>query len=129
MNMFRFRLAILIFLVFLSLSLLGAPTVFAKAEVFCPGTTDINTALGCIPVEMSKFIAWVLPYLFGIAGTLAFLLMIYGFILIGTSQGDPKALQGAKETVTSAIMGLLVSLFAIFLLRLITLDILKIPGI
>ena len=94
---------------------------------FLPRETSINTALGCIPVEMDKFMAWILPYLFGIAGTIAFLLMVYGFILMATSSGDPKALQGAKETVTSAIMGLLVSLFAIFLLRLITLDILKIP--
>jgi len=127
MDMFKLSFGLLLFSFFLALS--AAPAVLAKTEVFCAGETSINTALGCIPVEMDKFIAWILPYLFGIAGTLAFLLMVYGFILIGTSQGDPKALQGAKETVTSAIMGLLVSLFAIFLLRLITLDILKIPGI
>jgi hypothetical protein len=125
--MFRLRSALLIF--FLSLPLFFPGKIIAATEVFCPGETSINTALGCIPVEMDKFMAWILPYLFGIAGTIAFLLMIYGFILIGTSQGDPKALQGAKETVTSAIMGLLVSLFAIFILRLITLNILVIPGI
>jgi len=127
MDMFKLSFGLLLFSFFLTL--LAPPAVFAKTEVFCAGETSINTALGCIPVEMDKFIAWILPYLFGIAGTLAFLLMVYGFILIGTSRGDPKALQGAKETVTSAIMGLFVSLFAIFLLRLITLDILKIPGI
>ncbi len=127
MDMFKLRFAM--FLFFLSLPLFSPGKIIAATQVFCPGETSINTALGCIPVEMDKFMAWILPYLFGIAGTIAFLLMVYGFILMATSSGDPKALQGAKETVTSAIMGLLVSLFAIFLLRLITLDILKIPGI
>jgi hypothetical protein len=55
--------------------------------------------------------------------------MVYGFFLMSTSQGDPKVIQGAKETITSAISGLLVSIFAVFLLRLIALDILKIPGL
>jgi len=93
------------------------------------GSVGVNTALGCVPVEMDKFIAWLLPSLFGIGGGIAFLLMIYGFILMASSNGDPKAVQGAKETVTSAIIGLLICIFAIFLLRLITIDILKIPGI
>jgi len=93
------------------------------------GSIGVNTALGCVPVEMDKFITWLLPPLFGIGGGIAFLLMIYGFILMATSNGDPKAVQGAQETVTSAIIGLLVCIFAIFLLRLITIDILKIPGI
>jgi hypothetical protein len=100
-------------------------------DVLCVvnGSQGINTALGCVPVEMDKFIAWLLPYLFGISGSIAFLLMVYGFFLMSTSQGDPKVIQGAKETITSAISGLLVSIFAVFLLRLIALDILKIPGL
>lgn len=88
----------------------------------------IDTALGCIPVKMDKFIVWLLPILFSISGGIAFLLMVYGFILITTSKGDPKAVQAARETITSAITGLLISIFAIFILRLIAVDILKIPG-
>jgi len=95
----------------------------------CADLVSVNTAFGCIPVQMDKFIAWLLPYLFGIGGGIAFLLMIYGFIMMTTSNGDPKAVQGAKETITSAVIGLLICIFAIFLLRLITVDILKIPGI
>lgn len=93
------------------------------------GDVGVNTALGCVPVVMDKFVAWLLPYLFGIGGGIAFLLMIYGFILMTTSNGDPKAVQGARETITSAVIGLLICIFAIFLLRLITVDILHIPGI
>jgi len=99
----------------------------------CSGSTAtnpmINTALGCVPVTVSGFMTWLLPFVFGIAGGISFLLMVYGFILMSTSGGDPKAVQGAQETVTSAITGLLVSIFAIFILRLITVNILHIPGI
>lgn len=93
------------------------------------GGPGVSTALGCVPVEIDKFLAWFFPYLFGIAGGISFLLMVYGFILMTTSSGDPKAIQGASETVTSAITGLLLCLFALFILRLVAVDILKIPGI
>ncbi|MDD2483215.1 MAG: hypothetical protein PHE71_03005 [Candidatus Shapirobacteria bacterium] len=91
--------------------------------------SEINTTLGCIPIGIKSFVPWLLQYLFGIAGGIAFLLMAYGFILIATSGGDEKKMAGAKETITSAIIGLLVCIFAIFILRLITVNILRIPGI
>ena len=97
----------------------------------CPtdsGSMGISTALGCIPVEIKSFIPWLLQYLFGIAGGIAFLLMAYGFILIATSGGDEKKVAGAKETITSAVIGLVVCIFAIFILRLLIVNILKIPG-
>lgn len=93
------------------------------------GNVGVDTALGCVPVEIKYFVPWLLKYLFGIAGGIAFLLMVYGFILMTASKGDPKALQGAKETITSAIAGLIISILAIFILRLVTIDILHIPGI
>ena len=98
-------------------------------NVFAVEPECINTALGCIPPDIDKFAPWFLEIIFGIAGGIAFLLMVYGFILMATSSGDEKKVQGAKETVTSAITGLLVSIFALFLFRLIAVDILKIPGI
>jgi len=106
-------------------------SALAVSGAFCAqgASPTINTALGCVPVEMGAFVAWLLPPLFGIAGGISFLLMVYGFILMTTSAGDPKAVQGAWETVTSAISGLLISIFALFLLRLIAVGILKIPGI
>jgi len=89
----------------------------------------VSTALGCVPVQTSDFVTWLLPPLFGIAGGISFLLMVYGFIQITLSSGDPKAIQGAQETITSAITGLLLCIFALFILRLIAVDILQIPGI
>jgi len=94
----------------------------------CDGN-GISTAFGCIPYDPSGFAAKFIQILFGIGGGIAFLLMVYGFILVATSSGDEKKLQGAKETITSAITGLLISIFALFLFRLIAINILKIPGI
>ena len=99
------------------------------ADVLCNGDQGVNTALGCIPIGSSNFTTWILGWLFGIAGGIAFLLMVYGFILVATSGGDEKKVAGAKETITSAIVGLLVCVFAVFILRLVAVNILHIPGI
>jgi len=110
--------------------MLGARPAMA-VDNFCTmgNSPTVNTALGCIPVRVDEFMVWLLPFVFGIAGGISFLLMVYGFIMMTTSSGDPKAVQGAIETIQSAIVGLLVSIFAVFILRLVTVGILKIPGI
>ena len=111
------------------------PMPVLALDTFCTGheatTSDpeVNTALGCVPVKVGPFTAWLLTYVFGIAGGIAFLLMVYGFILVATTGGDPKKLQGAQETISSAVTGLVVCIFAVFLLRLIAVNILRIPGI
>jgi len=95
----------------------------------CSSTSEISTALGCIPVNPAQLSLWFLEKLLPVIGGIAFFLMIYGFILISTSEGDPKKIQAAKETVTSAITGLLFAVLGIFLMRLISVDILHIPGL
>jgi hypothetical protein len=126
---------ILVVLVLIT-SQIGMVRVMAADGTFCDNeghgsdtvSPQVNTALGCIPITAGAFMTWFLPYLFGIAGGISFLLMVYGFILITTSNGDPKAVQGARETITSAITGLLVSIFALFLLKLIAVNILQLPS-
>jgi len=115
--------------IFLLLSLFFPQSVLAATSPFCANSTDIDTALGCIPVEIGPFVSWLSTWIFGVSGMVAFLMMVYGFFLMATSSGDPKAVQGAKETVTSAITGLIVSIFGVFILRLVALNILQIPGL
>jgi len=118
------------------LFLTSSRTILAKTDEFCvkegfgSETADpkINTALGCVPVKIDSFVKWLLPSLFGVAGGIAFLLMVYGFISLATSGGQPEKVKGAQETITSAITGLVVAVFSLFILRLIAVDILKIPG-
>lgn len=111
---------------------LGIPFWFlsvSQVMAFDTCNGGIKTGVGCVPIEVDKFIAWLLGWLFGVAGGIAFVLMVFGFIMLGTSQGDEKKAAGAKETITSAITGLLVSIFAVFILKLIAVDILQIPGL
>ncbi len=139
MGKLRINLVVLLVGLVVFLSAVRNPVLALGAKTFCNDSGDavenpdidnvrIYTALGCVPAEMDKFVQWLLPILFGISGGIAFLLMVYGFIMMGTSGGDPKKVAGAQETVSSAITGLLLSIFALFILRLIAVDILQIPG-
>ena len=140
-KVFRGKVFLILIVSFLFLGMM-AGEVEARSgsrEIFCDGANNpsgepdlsnprIYTALGCVPAKMGPFVTWLLPYVFGIAGGMAFLLMVGGFIQIAAAKGDPKAIQGGKETIGSAVTGLLVCIFAIFILRLIAIDILHIPG-
>lgn len=96
----------------------------------CPrGGRGINTALGCIPTEnTTEFVKWFLRWAIGIAGGIAFLLILSSGFQIMTSSGNPEKLKGGQEQLTAAISGLLLIIFSVFLLRLIGVDILKLPG-
>ena len=61
----------------------------------------------------------VVGYALGMAGIVLFiLLLVAGFKYI-TSGGDPKATEGAKKTLTSAVIGLVVILISYLILVLI----------
>lgn len=103
-------------------------------QIFCnPGSgpnNGINTALGCIPINSgTAFAEWFLPRLLGVMGGVAFLLMLYGGFLMITSAGNPDKVKAGHETITSAIAGLVFAIFSLFILRLIGIDILQIPGL
>lgn len=108
-----------------------------ETDLICPvsgsifeESKGIKTALGCIPAaNTNAFYNWLTSWIFGVTGGISFLLMVYGFIKMSTSAGDPEAVKGAKETITSAISGLLLALFGLFILKLIAIDVLHIPGL
>ncbi len=97
----------------------------------CPnGKQGIDTALGCITTEdPAGFVGSLLKFAIAIGGGIAFLLMLFGVFQIITSSGDPERLKGGQETITSALIGLLMIIFSLFLLRLIGIKILDIPGL
>ncbi len=64
----------------------------------------------------------------GLAGGIALLLIIYSGYKLMTSQGNPEAIQGARETLPSAIVGLLFIIFSMVILQVIGAGILGIPG-
>lgn len=88
----------------------------------------IWTAIGCVPSTLDGFVKTILPFGMALGGGIAFLLMLFGALQIMTSAGNPEKLNAGKELVTSAIVGLLLIIFSVFLLKIIGADILGIPG-
>lgn len=86
------------------------------------------SSIGCIPTEPSALIAKVITFGIGIAGGIAFLLILFGGFQILTSAGNPEQLNAGRELITSAISGLLLIVFSVFVLRIIGVDILGLPG-
>lgn len=77
------------------------------------------TALGCIPTGPGPFAAKIIGIIFGLGGGVAFLLIVYGAFICITSHGDLQKVQACRETIISAIIGLLMLIFSLFILRII----------
>ena len=90
--------------------------------------SGVNTAIGCVPTDPSAFIAYLLRFAIGVAGGIAFLLILFGGFQMMTSAGNPERLNAGKELISSAITGLLLIIFSVFLLKVVGVDILGIPG-
>lgn len=87
----------------------------------------IDTAIGPINVKSPEgFVGSILTLAIGIGGGIAILLIIFGGFQVLTSSGNPEQVKAGKEMITSAIAGLLLIIFAVFILRLIGVEILKI---
>ena len=61
----------------------------------------------------------VIGYALGFAGVVFFVLLLAAGFKYITSGGDPKAIEGAKKTLTSALIGLVVILISYLVLVLI----------
>lgn len=70
-----------------------------------------------VNVVASGFASTFLSFGIGIAGGIAFLLMVFGAYRLIFAGGNPDAMQQGKEIITAAIAGLLVIIFAVFILR------------
>lgn len=99
-------------------------------ELTCQGGEGINTAIGCIPISDSNaLIGFLLRWAIGVGGGIAFLLIVVAGFQIMTSTGNPERLKAGQELMTSAIAGLIMLIFSVFILRIIGIDILRLPGL
>lgn len=90
----------------------------------------IDTAIGCIPFgSTDALVGFILRWAIGVGGGIAFLLIIVASFQIMTSSGNPERLKAGQELLTSAIAGLIMLVFSVFILKLIGVDILKLPGL
>ena len=95
---------------------------------FTPETSGIMTAIGCIPTNPQKLVEGLLWYGSLAAGGVAFLIMLLAALQMITAEGNPESIKQAQERFYSAIIGLLVIIFAVLLLQVIGVDILNLPG-
>jgi len=92
------------------------------------GGGEINSAVGCIPVDPPNALAaYILKRAMGIVGGITLIMIAIAGFQIMTSQGDPARIQGGKNLLTAAISALLLLIFSAFILRVVGVDILGIP--
>lgn len=106
------------------------PVTGNNSSITCASDSNgasINTAIGCIPFnDQNALVGFILRWAIGIAGGIAFLLILIAGFQIISSRGDPKRLQAGQELMTSAIAGILLLIFSLVILRIIGFDILQI---
>ncbi len=89
---------------------------------FTPNVPIPGTFEGAIPVDdklVAKYIGAFFIYFVGIVGILAVVMVMWGGYHYITSQGNPQKIREGKETITNAIIGLILAFTSILLLRLI----------
>jgi len=95
----------------------------------CAAASGVWTGLGCIYGDTGKFIReTVFQLAVGLAGIISLICILYAAFILQTSQGNPEKIKKGQELLTSCIMGLMLILFSVFILKLIGVNILKIPG-
>lgn len=97
----------------------------------CSHDGKIATAIGCIPVlNLQSFIA---ETVFGIglslAGAFCILNIIVAAIRMQVSRGVPAEIEKGRKMITNSLIGILIIIFALFILRFVGVTLLRIPGL
>ncbi len=102
-----------------------------KLDCDVNGVKGVSTAVGCIPTDFtgSGFITAMLRLAIGLGSGIALLLVLYGIFIVTTSSGIPDKLNAGRDIISSALAGLIFIILSIFLLNLIGVKILAIPGL
>ena len=93
-----------------------------------PDPAKVQTAIGCIPTQPDLLASRIITIATGVGSGIAFLFLLTGAFKLITSGGDPDSVQGAKETITSAIAGLLLIVFSVVILQVVGVQLLGLPG-
>lgn len=106
------------------ITIIPTPTDYDPTPFVHPSGTDLT---GDLSDRTKTIVNLAVNFGIGIAGGVAFLMLIYGGFKFIFSLGNPENIQQGREFITSAIIGLLVIVFSVFLLRLIGISILGLP--
>lgn len=86
------------------------------------------TVFGCLPASPGGFVQTVLKVITSLVGGVAFLALLYGGGIILTSAGNPERLETGKSILLSAILGILLVVFAVFILQFLGVVVFDLPG-
>lgn len=87
------------------------------------------TALGCFNGNLSDFVTKnIMQTGVGIAGGISLLCIMFAAFQMQTSGGNAEKIKKAQELLTNCITGLMVIIFSILILKIIGVDILRLPG-
>lgn len=101
MNKKRFLLLILFILA-------GAALIFYVDAATLPREGELPTNTGLRRDNLIKFIGDLIRAALGIIGAILLVLVVYGGFLYATSTGDEKKVERGKNTLTYAIIGLII---------------------
>ena len=106
---------------------IGDPTEKTYQCADC-SSHGIWTGIGCVDFNIETFIQkTIFGWGLGLAGTAAVLCFIYASFQMQISGTNPEKLKEAQELLTSCITGLIVIIFSVVILRIIGVDILRLP--
>ena len=83
-------------------------------SVLGPGFTRFG-----VPPSLGAIITVLIPYLFTLAGLLVLVFLLYGGLSLMLSQGDPKAVQAARDKITYALIGLVIVLTSFLIIQIV----------
>ncbi len=109
--------------------------IFSPVQVFAAGSgadcdysKEINTDFGCLPNDPIGFVQEFYGIGLSFIAALSLLALIIGGYNVMTSKGDPQKANIGKSWIFYAIGGLVLAIFGYIFIRLIIVDILKVPG-
>lgn len=86
------------------------------------------TSIGCYNGNISAFVGHLLEMGISLAGGISLLCIMFSAFQMQTSSGNPEKIKKAQELLTNCITGLMVIIFSVLILKIIGVDILRIPG-
>lgn len=95
----------------------------------CAQGGGLWTSLGCFSGNLSEFISQkILGTGVGIAGGISLLCIMFAAFQMQTSSGNAEKVKKAQELLTNCITGLMIIIFSILILKIIGVDILRLPN-
>lgn len=69
--------------------------------------------------SFGEIITAILPYVYSIAGIALLLMLLAGGLQLMTSGGDPKGMEGGKQKITNALIGIIIVFVSFWIVQIV----------